>query len=68
MDHILYYAARLGAFDLYQVVTEESLEEYALDSVEAAYEYPGQQAPMGFMASGGEFHEAGNDSHWLYQK
>ena len=30
------------------------MEEYALASAEAAYEYPGEQAPMGFLAA----------SHW----
>ena len=30
----------------------ETMEEYALDSAEAAYENPGEQTPMGFMASG----------------
>ena len=29
----------------------ETLEEYALDSEEAAYKNPGEQAPMGFMSS-----------------
>ena len=32
----------------------EMMEEYALSSAEAAYENPGQQAPMGFMELGGE--------------
>ena len=32
----------------------EAMEEYALASAEAAYEYPGEQAPMGFLAA----------SHW----
>ena len=31
----------------------ETMEEYLLASVEAAYKNPGEQAPMGFMASGG---------------
>ena len=39
-----------------------------LDSAEEDYEYPGKQAPMELMDSGGEFNEAGNASHWLYQK
>ena len=29
---------------------EEAMEEYALDSAEEAYEDPGEQAPMVFMA------------------
>ena len=45
-----------------------ALDEYALTSAEEAYENRGQQEPMGFMASGGEFHESRNDSRWLYQK
>ena len=46
----------------------EALEEYALSSSESAYEDPGQQAPIGSMASGVESCESGNDSHWLDQK
>ena len=45
----------------------EEIEEYALDSVETAYEDPGEQAPMGFMTAGGGFHD-GNVSYWLDQK
>ena len=41
---------------------EEELKEYALASAEAAYEYPGEKAPMGFMDSGGGFHDE-NASH-----
>ena len=41
----------------------ESMEEYALASIEADYEDPGEQATTGFMAVGGGFHD-GNDSHW----
>ena len=33
-------------------IVEEELEEYALDSEDSMDEDPGQQAPMGFMASG----------------
>ena len=44
------------------------MEEYALASTEVAYLYPGQQTPTGLMASGGEFCESGNASHWLDQK
>ena len=39
-----------------------------LASAEAAYEDPGEQVPMGFVSSGGEFHEAKSDSHWLDYK
>ena len=46
----------------------EALEEYALSSAEVAYEDIGKHAPMGFISSGGEFHEAENDSHWLDHK
>ena len=31
----------------------KTIEEYVLASVEATYENPGEQAPMGFMTSGG---------------
>ena len=41
----------------------EAMEEYASASTEAAYEDPGEQVPMVFMASGGEFND-GNASHW----
>ena len=45
----------------------EALEEYVLAYVEETYEDPGQQAPMGFVESGGEFHD-GNTYHWADQK
>ena len=45
----------------------EAMEEYALASAEAAYEDTMEQAPMGFMATGGGFHD-GNVSHWWDQK
>ena len=45
----------------------EEMEEYALASAEAAYEDPGEQTPLEFMASGEVFHD-GNVSHWLDQK
>ena len=45
----------------------EAMEEYALACIEAACEYPGEQAPMGFMATGGGFYD-GNASHWWDQK
>ena len=38
-----------------------------LASVEAAYEYMREHAPMIIMASGGGFHD-GNVSHWWDQK
>ena len=41
----------------------ETMEEYAFNSAEAAYEDPGEQAPMGFMAAWGGFHD-GNYSNW----
>ena len=31
----------------------ETMDKYALSSAESTYENPGEQAPMGFMASGG---------------
>ena len=36
------------------------MEEYTLASAEAAYENPGEQAPMGFMALGGEIQGSEN--------
>ena len=45
----------------------EAMEEYMLASVEADYGYTGEQAPMGFMASGGGYH-TGNASHCWDQK
>ena len=45
----------------------EAMEEYALASIEAAYEDPREHASMGFMAAGGGFKD-GNISHWWYQK
>ena len=38
----------------------EKMEEYALASAEAAYKNPGEQAPMGFMALGGEIQGSEN--------
>ena len=35
----------------------EAVEEYVFDSTEAAYEYQGEHAPMGFMAERGGFHD-----------
>ena len=46
---------------------EEAPKEYALASAEAAYEDPGEYAPMGIMSSAGGFHD-GNASHWVDQK
>ena len=45
----------------------EAMEEYYLASSEAAYEDPGEQAPMGFMAERGLFHD-GNASQWWDHK
>ena len=45
----------------------EEMEEYVLAYAEAAYEDPGEQTPMGFMESGGGFHD-GNDSYWWDHK
>ena len=39
----------------------ESLEKFVLDSGELAYENTRQQAPMGFVDSGEEFNDSGND-------
>ena len=39
------------------------MEEYALAFAEADYEDPGEHSPMGFMATGGGFHDR-NTSHW----
>ena len=43
----------------------ESMEEYVLAYAEADYENLEEQAPMGFIASGGEFLD-GITSHWSY--
>ena len=45
----------------------QAMEEYALDSVEAAYTDTGELLQIGFMASGGGFHDV-NASHWYDQK
>ena len=42
------------------------MEDNALVSIEAAYEDPGKQVPMGFMAAGGAFYYE-NASHWWDQ-
>ena len=41
----------------------EAREEYALASSEAACEDSWKQVPMGFVLSGGEYHESINTSH-----
>ena len=46
----------------------DALEEYELASAEAVYKYPGEQAPMRFVAPGGESNESRNASNWLDQK
>ena len=51
----------------YNFMRLKALEEYTLDAAEAAYEEPGEQAPIVFMASWGGFND-GNASHWAYQK
>ena len=48
-------------------MTLEAMEEYALASAEVAYEEPGEQEPMIFMAAGGLFND-GNASHWRDHK
>ena len=48
-------------------MVEEAMQEYALASTEAAYEDPGEQAPVVFMDSEGLFHDV-NASHWWDQK
>ena len=39
-----------------------------LASIEAAYQDPGKQVIVGFMASVGESYEDGNSYRWLYKK
>ena len=46
----------------------EKTEEYPLASAEAACGNPQEQAPMGFMASGGEIQGSENTSPWMDQK
>ena len=46
----------------------ETMEEYSLASEEAAYENPGEQAPMGFMASGREIQGSENNPPWMDRK
>ena len=41
----------------------ETMQEYSLASAETAYEDPGEQAPIGFMATEGVFDDL-NASHW----
>ena len=43
----------------------EKMEEYALDSSGVAYETPGEQAPMGFISSGGEIQVSENTPPWV---
>ena len=45
----------------------EEMEEHALASAEAAYKYPGELTPIGFMVTGGVFHYE-NASHWWDKK
>ena len=46
----------------------EKMEEYELAYSEAPYKNPGTQAPMVFMASGGEIQGSENTSLWMDQK
>ena len=55
-------------YDENSYMLAEELEKYALSSVEEDCEYPVEHAPMGFIASGGEFNESINPSHWLDEK
>ena len=41
----------------------EALEEYSVATTESSYKDPGEQAPMGIMASGVEMERVGNESH-----
>ena len=43
----------------------EAMEEFVLASAEGYCEDPWRQIIMVFMASGAEYHEAINASHWL---
>ena len=49
-------------------MVSEALEDCELAFAEAAYQDLGQQTPMGFMDSGGEYHQIKNYYHWLDQK
>ena len=44
------------------------MEDYKLASTEVAYENPGEQAPMVFMASGGEIKVSEKTPPWMDQK
>ena len=46
----------------------EKMEEYALASIEAAYENTGKQAPRGLMALGGEIQGSENVSPRMDRK
>ena len=46
----------------------ETMDEYALASAEATYENPGEQAPMGFVESGGKIQGSENTYLWMDQK
>ena len=62
--------AGLGSSFQYKEINSmvvEAMEEYASDSAEAAYEDSAEKASMGFMSTGGGFHD-GNDSQWWDQK
>ena len=41
----------------------EALEEYSVATAESSYKDPGEQAPMGIMASGVEMKRVGNESN-----
>ena len=46
----------------------ETMEQYSLASTESAYENPGEQSTMGFMALGGDFQVSENISPWMDRK
>ena len=54
--------------DMNNFMLAETMLEYALYSAEAAYENPGEHAPMGFMALGGEIQGSENISPRMDRK
>ena len=46
----------------------ETMNKYELASAEADYENPGERAPMGLMAQGGEIQGSENTPPWMERK
>ena len=54
--------------DINKYIVTNTMKECALDPAEAAYEKPGEQAPMGFMALGRKIKVSENTHTYIDRK